>query len=348
MIGYSDSNKDGGILASLWHLYQGQSTLAQVGADQGVRIRFFHGRGGSISRGNGPTHRFLRAIPDAALHGDLRLTEQGEVIARKYSNRLTAAHNLELLLSGVLRHSAHQQMPDPQAHLLEPVMTRLAAMSRSVYRRLLTEDRFIEFYRQATPIDVLESSRIGSRPARRTGQHTLADLRAIPWVFSWGQARFFLTGWYGVGSALAELQSTDPDAFALIRQHAFSWAPLHYMISNTASSVMIANPQIMRQYGSLVQDESLQAHIMGQILAELECTNGVLEQLYGGALAQQRPNVYQVLHFREKPLARLHAQQVELLRKWRGSPADDPAVQSTLGQLLLTINAIANGLGTTG
>lgn len=348
MIGYSDSNKDGGILASLWHLYQGQSTLAQVGEDQSVRIRFFHGRGGSISRGNGPTDRFIRAIPDQALQGDLRLTEQGEVIARKYSNRLTAAHNLELLLSGVLRKSAGQRLADPQPHVMEPVMTRLASMSRRVYRKLLTEEGFIAFYRQATPIDALESSRIGSRPARRTGQHTLADLRAIPWVFSWGQARFLLTGWYGVGSALAELQSSDPDAFALIRQHAFTWAPLHYMISNTASSVMMADPAIMRQYSSLVQDEAMCARVMGQILQELERTNGVLEQLYGGPLVQQRPNVYQVLHFREKPLARLHAQQIGLLRKWRQLPADHSATQSTLAQLLLTINAIANGLGTTG
>jgi phosphoenolpyruvate carboxylase len=348
MIGYSDSNKDGGILASLWHLYQGQTTLAQVGHEQGVRIRFFHGRGGSISRGNGPTHRFIRAIPDLALNGDLRLTEQGEVIARKYSNRLTAAHNLELLLSGVMRQSARQHVSDTQPHELEPVMAQLAGMSRSVYRRLLSEERFIEFYRQVTPIDALESSRIGSRPARRTGRHTLADLRAIPWVFSWGQARFFLTGWYGVGSALSDLQSSDPDAFDLIRKYAFVWAPLHYIISSTASSVMLADPAIMRQYSGLVEDEPMRERVMGQILNELERTTRTLEQIYGGPLSQQRPNVYQILHFRQKPLERLHAQQIELLRRWRGIPADNPEAQSTLAQLLLTINAIANGLGTTG
>jgi phosphoenolpyruvate carboxylase len=227
-------------------------------------------------------------------------------------------------------------------------MAQLAAMSRSVYQELLGEEKFIEFYRQATPIDVLESSRIGSRPARRTGRHTLADLRAIPWVFSWGQARFFLTGWYGVGSALTALQSSDPHAFALLRKHAFAWAPLHYMISNAASSVMIADPSIMRQYSGLVADEAMRQRVMGRILAEFECTNGALEQLYGGPLSRQRPNVYQVLHFREKPLERLHAQQIELLRRWRRMPADQPEAQNTLAQLLLTINAIANGLGTTG
>jgi phosphoenolpyruvate carboxylase len=322
--------------------------LAQVGSEQGVRVRFFHGRGGSISRGNGPTHRFIRAIPDGALNGDLRLTEQGEVIARRYSNRLTAAHNLEMLLSGVMRKAGRDHVADAQPHELEPVMAQLADMSRSVYRRLLTEERFIEFYRQATPIDVLESSRIGSRPARRTGQHTLADLRAIPWVFSWGQARFFLTGWYGVGSALCDLQATDPAAFALIRKHAFSWAPLHYIISNTASSVMMTDPLIMRQYGSLVRDEAMRERVMGQIFDELQRTNLALEQIYGGPLAQQRPNVYQILHFRDKPLQRLHAQQVALLGKWRQLPADHPEAQGTLSQLLLTINAIANGLGTTG
>ncbi len=348
MIGYSDSNKDGGIMASLWHLYQGQTALAQVGNEQGVRIRFFHGRGGSISRGNGPTHRFIRAIPDLALNGDLRLTEQGEVIARKYSNRLTAAHNLELLLAGVMRQSARHHFSDAQPHVLEPVMVRLADMSRSVYRRLLAEERFIEFYRQVTPIDALESSRIGSRPARRTGRHTLADLRAIPWVFSWGQARFFLTGWYGVGSALADLQSTDPDAFDLIRKHAFDWAPLHYIISSAASSVMMTDPAIICRYSGLVEDEPMRKRIMEQILNELERTNQTLEQVYGGPLSQQRPNVYQILHFRQKPLERLHSQQIELLRRWRQIPADNPAANSTLAQLLLTVNAIANGLGTTG
>jgi phosphoenolpyruvate carboxylase len=348
MIGYSDSNKDGGILASLWHLHQGQSTLAQVGSEQGVQIHFFHGRGGSISRGNGPTHRFIRAIPDGALHGDLRLTEQGEVIARKYANRLTAAHNLELLLSGVTRKSAQIHFPDTQPHALAPIMAQLAATSRTVYRELLTEERFIEFYRKVTPIDVLESSRIGSRPARRTGRHTLADLRAIPWVFSWSQARFFLTGWYGVGSALSDLQSSDPHAFELLRQHAFDWAPLHYILSNTASSVMMTDPQIMRQYSGLMADETLRESIMGRILQELERTKGILEDLYGGPLARQRPNVYQVLHFRHKPLERLHAQQIELLQNWRQIPPDQPEAQSKLAQLLLTINAIANGLGMTG
>jgi phosphoenolpyruvate carboxylase len=348
MIGYSDSNKDGGILASLWHLHQGQSVLAHIGAEQGVQIRFFHGRGGSISRGNGPTHRFIRAIPDAALHGDLRLTEQGEVIARKYANRLTAAHNLELLLSGVARKSAQNRLPATPPHELEPFMAQLAGMSRRVYRELLTGEKFIEFYRKVTPIDVLESSRIGSRPARRTGRHTLADLRAIPWVFSWSQARFFLTGWYGVGSALAELQSTDPHAFDLVRRHAFEWAPLHYILSNTASSVMMTDPGIMRQYSCLVADEAVREGIMGQILAELDRTREVLEQIYGGPLSERRPNVYQVLHFREEPLARLHAEQIELLRRWRQLPPDQPAAQSTLAQLLLTINAIANGLGMTG
>lgn len=343
MIGYSDSNKDGGILASIWNLYQSQRTLAEVGAQQGVRIRFFHGRGGSISRGGGPTHRFIRALPHTALSGDLRLTEQGEVIARKYANRQTALHNLELLLSDTLRVSTLERHRDAGVHPLEPVISQLAEVSRAQYQSLLHEPDFITFYRQATPIDVIESSRIGSRPSRRTGQHTLADLRAIPWVFSWSQSRFLLSGWYGLGTALSELMTHSPETFAQVREHAFSWSILHNIISNTANNIMLANTELMQSYASLVQDDGLRQRLMQKILDELERTTQVLTAIYGGSLFEKRSNVAQVILLRQAPLQRLHQQQIALLRTWRANPSED-----LLAQLLLTVNAIANGLGTTG
>ncbi|MCA9416816.1 MAG: phosphoenolpyruvate carboxylase, partial [Candidatus Omnitrophica bacterium] len=206
MIGYSDSNKDRGIFASQWALHQGQSEIARVAEEANVRIRFFHGRGGTIGRGAGPSHHFLEALPDRTLNYDLRITEQGEAISQKYANLLTATYNLELLAAGTCRFSALGSREDVDAEFRE-IFQFLADRSADAYSELLSKDGFIGFYRQATPIDVLELSRIGSRPSRRTGTHSLSDLRAIPWVFSWSQSRFFLPGWYGVGSALQLLET---------------------------------------------------------------------------------------------------------------------------------------------
>lgn len=349
MIGYSDSNKDGGIFSSLWQLYVAQRALTEVGAAHDTHIRFFHGRGGSISRGAGPSHRFIRAIPIDALHGDLRLTEQGEIIARKYANRLTAMHNLELFLSEVTRSSAQQRyLGRPQQPELDALMPQLAEASYRAYRQLLETPGFIEFYRQATPIDVIESSRIGSRPTRRTGQHTLADLRAIPWVFSWSQSRFFLSGWYGVGTALDELRQHNPNQFAALKARAFDWPQFHYLISSVASNIMLADPRLMQRYAELVHDDELRATIMDQILDELTRTRSVIEAIYGGALAERRPNVQQMIDLRREPLEYLHDRQVALLREWREIPAGDSDAEQLLTKLLLLTNAIANGLGTTG
>jgi len=343
MIGYSDSNKDGGILASRWHLFRAQRSLTAIGDEFGVKVRYFHGRGGSTSRGGGLTHRFIRALHPAALGGDLRLTEQGEVIASKYANQMTAAHNLELLLSGTLRASTLDRAREAEPNPLEPVIARLAEVSRVKYQSLLAEDGFLRFYRQATPIDVIESSRIGSRPTRRAGQPTLADLRAIPWVFSWSQSRFLISGWYGLGTALHDLQAAEPDVFAHLRQQVFAWPVLHNMISVAATTIMLANREIMQEYAALVEDEALRVQLMGRIRDEFDLTVQILEQIYGGPLLGERPNVAREIQLRQEPLHRLHRQQIELLREWRTTGS-----QAALTQLLLTVNAIANGLGTTG
>lgn len=343
MIGYSDSNKDGGILASMWNLYEAQRTLTDVGEEHDVQIRFFHGRGGSISRGGGPTHRFLRALPAKAVNGDLRLTEQGEVIARKYANKQTAVHNLELLLSNTLLLSIRKHARNNEKHPLERAMPYLVEISRQKYRELINQDGFITFYRQATPIDVIESSRIGSRPARRTGKHTLADLRAIPWVFSWSQARFMLSGWYGAGTALQMLRDDDPALFEDLRRVIFDWSHFHHIISSVASNVMMTDVEIMQEYAELVTDDALRTHMMQLIVEELSRTQQALELFYDGELTEQRPNVAEVVQMRQAPLRRLHHKQIELLHEWRDQPTDEG-----LSQLLLTVNAIANGLGTTG
>ncbi len=346
MVGYSDSNKDGGIFASLWNLYRAQEKLAGVGQKHGVRIRFFHGRGGTISRGAGPTHRFLNALPHSALNGDLRMTEQGETIAQKYANRLNAAYNLELLLAGVTGATLRHWHTEKSSHPLEPVMDRLAAQSREAYEALVHSEGFVPFFRQATPIDAIEASRIGSRPARRTGQQTIADLRAIPWVFSWSQARFYLSGWYGVGTALESLLADDPDTFETLRKQNFLWSPLHYIISNVATSIATADLEMMHSYAALVEDAAIRERMMGLIEAEYHRTRQMLEKIYDGPLSERRPNVHQLLTLRQPGLHLLHRQQLELLKRWRrGSDAEK---QEIVSQLLLTVNAIASGLRTTG
>ncbi len=353
MIGYSDSGKDGGFTASFWGLYRAQSALAEVGRRCGVRIRFFHGRGGTIGRGAGPTHRFLQALPPGALEGDLRLTEQGEMIAQKYANRVTAAHHLELLLAGTLGVTLRDRAGHRDPERLTGAMERLARASRTAYRELVTADGFIPFFERATPIDVIENARIGSRPARRSGQRTLADLRAIPWVFAWNQSRFVLPGWYGLGSALAELKADDPALFEdLVRakHRETRWAPFHYMISNAATAWATTAPDIMARYAELVPDAAVRAGILERIMAEYRRTEAMLKDLYGGDLAERRPRIQRLIDLRQPALVPLHHHQIALLERWRAARdrGDDAAVEEMLPELLLTVNAIASGLGATG
>ncbi|PMP75371.1 MAG: phosphoenolpyruvate carboxylase [Chloroflexus aggregans] len=349
MIGYSDSNKDGGILASQWALQRAQRAMSEVGAARGVRIRFFHGRGGTISRGAGPTNRFIAMLPSGSLNGDLRLTEQGEVIAQKYANRLTAAYNLELLLAGTTTYTLLHRRHPPTPHPLEPVMERLAQQAQAAYRDLIERDGFVTFFRQATPIDVIEQSRIGSRPVRRTGQATLADLRAIPWVFSWNQSRFYLPGWYGVGSALQALRDTDPAVWEELYAAQWNWPFLSYLLANVSTSLLTAHRPTMHAYASLVEDEALRRDFLILIDAEFERTVAALESLFGMPLDRRWPQLAATLARRQIGLAPLHQRQIELLRQWRAQrAADDPAAETTLIDLLLLVNAIAAGLRTTG
>ncbi len=346
MVGYSDSNKDGGIIASFWSLYCAQEALAEVGRQRDVDLRFFHGRGGTISRGAGPTHRFVSALPPAALHGDLRMTEQGESIAQKYANQLTARYNLELLVAGVIGATLGAR-DDGGSSAVAGAMGRLADTSRSAYQALLHTEGFLTFFAQATPIDAIEATRHGSRPARRTGRRTLGDLRAIPWVFAWSQSRVFLSAWYGVGSALESLHQHDPELFAALRDHAVHWPPLRYLLSNVSVGVLTANPSVMREYAELVNDRHIREHVFSQIEAEYTRTRNMLELVYGSPPEHRQPRFTRLLAIREEGLQALHTQQIALLRTWRAQQGPE-ASQDTLLKLLLTVNAIASGLRTTG
>jgi phosphoenolpyruvate carboxylase len=208
----------------------------------------------------------------------------------------------------------------------------------------------MQFFSQATPIDVIEQSKIGSRPSRRSGRRTLADLRAIPWVFSWSQARFYLSGWYGAGSGLAALQTEDAATFMRLCEQLREWPTLHYLISNVATSIATADPSMMRAYAALVDDPDVREHVLQRILDEHARTQHMLETIYGGPLAEQRPRVHWMLQKRQEGLRVLHTQQIELLGAWRMRRRADDQVEAEalLRQLLLTINAIAGGLRTTG
>ncbi|MGC6425103.1 MAG: phosphoenolpyruvate carboxylase [Lentimonas sp.] len=344
MLGYSDSNKDTGIMASQWILKSAQSKLFEVGETHGVKITFFHGRGGTVGRGAGPTHRFLEALPEGSLNGGLRVTEQGEVIAQKYNTPATATANLEWLLAGSL--GAQLLAPKQQATpTIDAAMETLAKSSRKTYRKLLEADGFIEFYRQATPIDAIEQSRIGSRPSRRTGKASLEDLRAIPWVFSWNQSRFYLPGWYGVGSALDGFEKDEPKTYAMIQKDLQSTPFLRYVFYNIESSISSSDEKWMKTYADLVEDAKIRKRILNQILAERKRTVAQLGKLFTRPLPERRPRFYKTLTERDIPLAALHKKQINLLQQARAAEKLDT---ETTDNLLRVVNAIAAGLRTTG
>jgi phosphoenolpyruvate carboxylase len=346
MLGYSDSNKDTGIMASQWILKSAQSKLVQVGIDHGVKIAFFHGRGGTVGRGAGPTHRFLEALPAGALAGGLRVTEQGEVIAQKYNTPSTATANLEWLMAGTL--GAHFLSNSAALNpAVEKAIETLAKSSREAYRKLLDAPGFIQFFRQATPIDAIEQSRIGSRPSRRTGkkEFSLSDLRAIPWVFSWNQARFYLPGWYGVGSALEALAHEDPEGYQSLQANLQKTPFLRYVFYNVESSITSSDSKWMHTYADMVEDSELRQRILSTILAERERTQCHLKKLFTSPLTERRPRFYKTLLERELPLAALHSKQIELLTEARAQETIDEALTTNL---LRVVNAIAAGLRTTG
>ncbi|MEM8736953.1 MAG: phosphoenolpyruvate carboxylase [Planctomycetota bacterium] len=354
MVGYSDSGKDGGIVASFWSLYRAQQAMVAVASEYGVDLRFFHGRGGSIGRGSGPTHRFIRALPRQSTRGRLRLTEQGETISQKYANRITAAHHLELLGAGVFAAAVRDRHENDCGVGLPELMDRLSVESKRTYRGLLETEGFMEFFSTATPIDAIEASRIGSRPPRRTGRRTLADLRAIPWVFAWNQSRFVLPGWFGFGSAVDQLRAAEPESFEqLLRaksETAGRWAPFHYLVSNVATAWMMASPARMRDYAALVDDAETRHILLTRIEEEHALTGALLERLYAAPLAEARPRIHAVLSLRDEALTPVHRCQIDMLREWRHSVATDKnqEAQQKLSSLLLSVNTIAAGLGVTG
>lgn len=344
MVGYSDSNKDGGVVASFVALRQAQKALCGVGRKWGVEIQFFHGKGGTISRGAGPTQRFLAALPSGALQGGMRLTEQGESISKKYANRITAVYHLETLMAGTLQGQCRADLVDEPP--MDAFLEKLSQAGFEAYRTLVERESFPRFFRDISPIDVLEHSRIGSRPARRTGVAGIADLRAIPWNFSWSQNRILLSGWYGFGSALAAIKKQEPVLWQWLTSTGRHAAVLKYFMGNVATVLSSTNFDVARLYLELSNDKSAHAEIFECITHEFRLSVDMLCEVSGKSLREYHPATFEALARREQGLRILHVAQVGMLEQWRaqGSPENSPLLQ----ELLLNVNAIAAGLGHTG
>ncbi len=348
MVGYSDSCKDGGILSSQWSLHLAQMKMSQIAEKYGIKICFFHGRGGTISRGAGPINRFFHSLPKGALSGTFRMTEQGETISRKYANLATGVYNLELLMASLTKESLAAPTDDLDEFLVD-IMETISNYSFKVYRELVTNQDFPTFFNQVTPIDVLEHANIGSRPSKRTGKATIDDLRSIPWVFSWNQSRFYLPSWYGVGSALEYLEEQKPNVFSKLVGKVHLYPILNYVLNNVETTVASASREIMNQYISLVEDESIRNYFHKLVTNEHEKTERYLARLFVGSVSERRPHASRTISLREKSLGILHNLQVRYLKQWR-QLKEGPESQRkvVLDNLLLTINAIASGLRNTG
>ena len=345
MLGYSDSNKDGGFLCSSWELYRAQQRITRRLAELGYRAAYFHGRGGSASRGGAPTERAIAAQPAGTIAGRLRLTEQGEVVSSKYANRGTALQHLELLTASVLTHTALSETgrrPDPEE---EEAMEALSGMSQAAYDGLIRSPGFVAYFQEASPVDELSALKIGSRPARRHGASTLADLRAIPWVFAWSQNRHMLTGWYGAGSALDNfLRVRGPAAASQLRAMFDQSRLFRMVVDEVEKSLFQTDMQIAALYADLVRDADTRSATLNRIRREYDLTRRLILDLTGQSdLAARFPRLRARFERVRPQLDRSHALQVALLTKSRSGNGTGVSIP-----LLLSMNCIAAGLGWTG
>ena len=351
MIGYSDSNKDGGFLTSNWELYKAQIKLTRVGKETGVPIAFFHGRGGSVSRGGAPTGRAIAAQPAGSIQGRMRITEQGEVVSFKYANRGTAQYQIELLAASVAEHTLKSEREVALAPTAEfdEAMEALSGAAQAAYRRLVDHPDLLAYYQTASPLEEISLLNLGSRPARRFGARSLSDLRAIPWVFAWSQNRHFVPGWFGVGSGiLTFLQVRGSRGTALV-QRMFSDSRLFRLIVDEVEKTLsYVDLDVAREYAELVPDQHVRDAVFPMIEAEYHRTVEAVLRISGASeLAARFPRFRRKLARRLPTLNQISRQQIELLRRFRGS-GGDKSQEELLSALLLSINCIATGFGATG
>jgi len=350
MVGYSDSNKDGGYLAANWALYQAQEQIAQVCRQYGVSFTLFHGRGGTVARGGGPANRAIRAQPPGTIDGRFRLTEQGEVISSRYANPHLAHRHLEQIVSAVLLASFPAQMGEaggvPEAW--RTALSRMSAVAHSAYHKLVYETPgFADYWHAVTPIEEIQRLQIGTRPAARQLQgDPIARTRAIPWVFSWMQSRFNLPGWYGLGSGLA----AAPMALSGLQEMYAAWPFFRSLFDNAEMSLLKADMEIAALYSALMPDQAFAARVFNDIRAEYQHTQELILAISGHSqLMDADASIQRSVHLRNPYIDPLNYIQVEMLRRLRALPDPEGADAEALREVIvLTINGIASGLRNTG
>ena len=347
MLGYSDSNKDGGYLTSTWELYKAELTLIEVFRRHQVGLRLFHGRGGSVGRGGGPSYEAILAQPPGALQGQIRVTEQGEVIAGKYSNAEVGRRNLETLAAATLEATLLEadRPQAPAAYMT--VMEELSAHAFRAYRALVYEtEGFDRYFRESTVLDEIASLNIGSRPASRSGRQRIEDLRAIPWVFSWAQCRLMLPGWYGFGAAVkAWTGAQSGDGMATLQAMHDDWPFFQTILSNMDMVLAKSDIAIASRYAELVTDAKLRERVFGRLREEWQAAiEAVLAITRQQTLLQSNPLLARSIRNRFPYIDPLNHVQIELLKRHRAGDADPGVVQG----IHLSINGIAAGLRNSG
>ena len=346
MIGYSDSNKDGGYVMSNWALYQGQENITKVAQKHNIALTIFHGRGGTIARGGGPANRGIRAQPPGSVNGRFRLTEQGEVIAARYSNLALAHRHLEQLVHAVLVASSPAKPRTEISTAWRAAMDQMSETAHKMYRGLVYENpKFIEFWQTATPLDEIKRLHIGSRPAARGKSSEVTKIRAIPWVFSWMQSRFNLPGWFGLGSALAAVKDD-----ALLREMYKGWPLFNTVLNNAELSLLKADMGIASLYVDLVPDKKLGSEMFRAIRAEYDRTRDVVLSISGHAnLLEEEPVTQHAVQLRNPYVDPLNYIQVEMLHRIRALPDQEGEEAQSIREVIsITINGIAAGLRNTG
>ncbi len=348
MLGYSDSNKDGGFFAASFELFEAQRRLIKVGKDHGVPISFFHGRGGSVSRGGAPTGRAIGAQPAGSINGRMRVTEQGEVVSLKFANRGTAQNNLEVLTASVLLHSL--KSADTQELRMNPehqsAVEDIARLSFKAYRKLAEDPALLSYFQSASPVEELALLKIGSRPSRRFGAKGISDLRAIPWVFAWSQNRHLLTGWYGLGYALDDyLSAHGGDGMKQLRGMFLKSPGFRLAVDEVEKSLFLADMEVAQHYAELVPSRNDAERLFALIQHEHRRTSKVILDLTGQAALCERFQGFRRRFERIRPMVdQANLWQVKLLKQTR----DDKAKDALNMPLLMTMNCVAAGLGWTG
>jgi phosphoenolpyruvate carboxylase len=351
MLGYSDSNKDGGYLAANWAVYRAELTLVEVARKAGIRLRLFHGRGGTVGRGGGPSYQAILAQPPGAVHGSLRLTEQGEVIAAKYAEPELARRNLESLVAATLESTLLDvEGLGDDAEPAYAVLDEVATLAHRAYAELVHETPgFVEYFKASTPVSEIGSLNIGSRPTSRKPTSSIADLRAIPWVLAWSQSRVMLPGWYGTGSAFEQWIAAGPesetDRVETLHELYQRWPFFRSVLSNLAQVLAKSDMGLAARYAELVADEALRHRVFGMIVDEHRRTIAMHKLITGqDDLLADNPALARSVFNRFPYLEPLNHLQVELLRRYR-SGDDDELVQRGI---LLTMNGLASALRNSG